>query len=135
MEQEQKIGQKNVLTAGVGNCKTTDNRCCRPVWKVIFKAAILVCVMIFTAANAYYYFWFLPEQRDYNRAESKRYECKQDVQSLISQYNSVASSFDQTKPEDQQSLYNFAKSLGIVDDQGNPLDNQALIEKCIKGEL
>ena len=104
-------------------------------WWVIYKLIILVSIIVFTVAQAYYYFVFINQERYYNRTEAKRYECKQDVQNLMVQYNSVASNFDQTKPEDQQMLYNYAVSLGIIDASGNPLDIKDLIKKCLPGQL
>lgn len=97
-----------------------------------FRLIITVCVIVFTAANVYYYMNFLPEQRNFNRAESKRYECKQDVESLFAQYNNAAAGLEQNE-ENQKVLMNYALNLGIIDETGAPIQKNVLIDKCIKG--
>ena len=99
-----------------------------------FKILISVCLVTITGSLIYYLFVFLPEDRDYNRSETKRFECKQEIQALYNQYNATASNIEQTE-ENNQLLFSLALDLGIIDQDGNPVDQSVLIQKCLDGEL
>ncbi|NUM25319.1 MAG: hypothetical protein HUU49_01690 [Candidatus Buchananbacteria bacterium] len=104
------------------------------IFKEWFKILISICIIIATVAVVQYFFFFLPEERDYNRREAKRYECKQDIQGLYSQYNASANGLEQTD-ENKQLLFSLALNLGLIDENGTPIEQDQLIEKCLRGEL
>ncbi len=99
-----------------------------------FKILAAICIVVITGSVIYYLFFFLPEERDYNRAEAKRYECKQEVQARYNEYNATANSVEQTD-ENKQLLFSLALNLGIIDQSGKPFENKTLVDKCLNGEL
>lgn len=104
------------------------------ITKEWFKILVSICIIIGTVAIVNYFFVFLPEERDYNRKEAKRYECKQDVQGLYSQYNLSANNLEQTD-ENKQLLFSLALNLGLIDESGQPIEEKQLIEKCLQEKL
>ena len=96
-----------------------------------FKILVSICIVITTIGVINYFFVFLPEERDYNRREAKRYECKQDIQGLYNQYNLSANNLEDTE-ENQQLLFSLAINLGLIDETGRPIEEKQLIEKCLQ---
>ncbi|MBI3290778.1 hypothetical protein HYZ76_00685 [Candidatus Falkowbacteria bacterium] len=99
-----------------------------------FKILISICLVLITVSVIHYIFIFLPEQRDFSRAEARRFECKQDVQTLINDYSAAISGLEPNE-ENQQAIFSYALSLGIIDQAGNTVPRSVLLQRCLDGQL